>query len=105
MAGVSVRTLHHYDEIALLVPSRRTPAGYRRYTGTDLERLQEVLLYRGLGMGLAEIAATIDDVGHDRRSALLHHRALLQQRLEALGGVLALVDRTLMTMQGVESDE
>ena len=52
IAGISVRTLHHYDEIGLLVPSHRTPAGYREYGDSDLERLQQILLYRELGFGL-----------------------------------------------------
>ncbi|MEU4671458.1 MerR family transcriptional regulator [Amycolatopsis sp. NPDC023774] len=49
LAGITVRTLHHYDEIGLLSPSGRTAAGYRRYSEADLDRLQRVLLYRELG--------------------------------------------------------
>ena len=52
LAGVTVRTLHHYDEIGLLVPSARTSAGYRIYTDNDLERLQQIRFYRELGFGL-----------------------------------------------------
>src|SRR4051794_24051688 len=49
LAGVTVRTLHHYDRIGLLTPSERTAAGYRRYTPADLDRLHRVLVYRELG--------------------------------------------------------
>ncbi len=56
LAGVSVRTLHHYDEIGLVQPSARTAAGYRAYSAGDVERLREVLVYRRLGFGLREIA-------------------------------------------------
>jgi DNA-binding transcriptional MerR regulator len=53
LAGVTVRTLHHYDEIGLLTPSGRSDAGYRRYADPDLERLQRILFFRELGFGLA----------------------------------------------------
>lgn len=52
LAGVTIRTLHHYDEIGLLSPSGRTSAGYRRYDDADLQRLQLVLYYRELGSRL-----------------------------------------------------
>ena len=72
LAGVTIRTLHHYDEIGLLSPSGRSAAGYRIYEGPDLERLQQILFYRELGFALEEIAAIVDDprtdaVGHLRR--------------------------------------
>src|SRR3954465_2394362 len=53
LAGVTVRTLHHYDEIGLVSPSGRSPAGYRLYDAADLDRLQAVLAYRALGFGPA----------------------------------------------------
>jgi DNA-binding transcriptional MerR regulator len=56
LGGVSVRTLHHYDEIGLVCPSPRTSAGYRAYSAGDVERLREVLAYRRLGFGLREVA-------------------------------------------------
>ena len=67
LAGVTVRTLHHYDEIGLLSPSGRTSAGYRRYGDADLERLQQVRYYRELGFPLEEISAIIDRPGAARR--------------------------------------
>ena len=56
LAGVTIRTLHHYDEVGLLSPSGRSAAGYRIYEESDLERLQQILLYRGFGFTLQEIA-------------------------------------------------
>ena len=100
MAGVSVRTLHHYDETGLLAPSSRSRAGYREYTSADLDRLQEVLIYRRLGFGLTEIRMLLDDPGHDRREALLRQRALLGQQVAELRSVQRLVDDTLTTMEG-----
>jgi DNA-binding transcriptional MerR regulator len=57
LAHVSVRTLHHYDEIGLLRPTDRTAAGHRRYSSADLRRLREILFYRELDFGLDDIAA------------------------------------------------
>ena len=100
MAGVSVRTLHHYDETGVLVPSSRSRSGYREYDSGDLDRLQELLIYRRLGFSLREIAALLDEPGHDRRSALLRQRALLGQRIAELHDVQRLVDRTLTSLEG-----
>ncbi len=61
LSGVTVRALHHYDEIGLLSPRARTPAGYRRYDDADLERLQQILFYRALGFPLEKIVALLDD--------------------------------------------
>src|SRR5258708_37743036 len=70
LTGVSVRTLHHYDHIGLVVPSVRTPAGYRGYTDADIQRLHLVLVYRSVGMPLDEIRALLDDSSAD----VLQHR-------------------------------
>src|SRR5436853_5106061 len=59
MAGVSVRTLHHYDRIGLLPPAATSPAGYRLYSDADLERLQQVLFFRELGFGLRDVRAIV----------------------------------------------
>src|SRR5258708_3744507 len=70
LTGVSVRTLHHYDHIGLVVPTVRTPAGYRGYTDADIQRLHLVLVYRSVGMPLDEIRALLDDSSAD----VLQHR-------------------------------
>lgn len=85
IAGVSVRTLHHYDEIGLLEPSGRSDAGYRLYSYADLERLQEILVWRQLGFALEDIRALLDDAAHDRETALLRQRELVEAELERLG--------------------
>lgn len=58
--GLTVRTLHHYDEIGLARPSQRTPAGHRRYTAEDVARLHRIVALRGFGFSLAEIATLLD---------------------------------------------
>jgi MerR family transcriptional regulator, thiopeptide resistance regulator len=92
LTGVSVRTLHHYDHIGLVVPSVRTPAGYRGYTDADIERLHVVLVYRSVGMPLDEIRALLDDPNAD---ALEH----LRRQYELL---LAQADRLQHTIKAVE---
>jgi MerR family transcriptional regulator, thiopeptide resistance regulator len=84
LAGVTVRTLHHYDEIGLLSPSDRSSTGYRRYDDTDLERLQQIMYYRELGFSLEEIATILDDPAADARSHLLRQHELLTERIAKL---------------------
>lgn len=98
-AHVTVRTLHHYDEIGLLVPSGRSGAGYRLYTDADLERLYRILLYRELGFPLEAIAGVIDDPAMDRRSALRAQRELLLEKRRKMDAVIRAVDRVLETME------
>ncbi|MEU8249720.1 MerR family transcriptional regulator [Nonomuraea sp. NPDC048916] len=95
LAGVTVRTLHHYDEIGLLSPGERTRAGYRRYTEADLVRLQQVLLYRELGFPLEEIAVILDEPRADEMTHLRRQHELLTRRAERLREVIAAVERAL----------
>lgn len=95
IAGVSVRTLHHYDEIGLLKPSGHTAAGYRLYGEKDLEKLQQVLFFKELGFDLKEIKRVLADPAFDRGRALAEHRALLLERQERVRRLIASVDRTL----------
>jgi len=81
--GLSVRTLHHWGDLALLVPSHRSPAGHRLYTAADIWRLQQIVALRGLGLALTEIR----DVLADPRTT---HAAVLQRRLERSRAQLAL---------------
>ncbi len=82
LARVTVRTLHHYDEIGLLSPSDRSAAGYRLYSYEDLMRLQEILVWRALGFSLVEIQGLLDDPEHDQLSALRRQRELVERDLE-----------------------
>jgi DNA-binding transcriptional MerR regulator len=93
--GVTVRTLHHWDAVGLLVPSGRTAAGYRTYDAADLERLQQVLTYRELGFGLEEIKGLLDDPAVDALDHLRRQHALLAGRIARLQGVAALVERAV----------
>jgi DNA-binding transcriptional MerR regulator len=95
LAGVTVRTLHHYDEIGLLRPSGRTPSGYRSYDDGDLDRLQRVLFYRELGFPLETIATLVDDPGIDADAHLERQRELLVARMGELGRMVAAVDRVM----------
>jgi DNA-binding transcriptional MerR regulator len=74
LAGVSVRTLHHYDSIGLLVPKARSASGYRLYTDADLLRLQQILIGRELGLSLEHIRRSLEDPRFDQRAALLDQR-------------------------------
>ncbi|MFI5977875.1 MerR family transcriptional regulator [Streptomyces sp. NPDC051452] len=94
-AGVTVRTLHHYDEIGLLVPGERTHAGHRRYTDADLDRLQQVLFYRELGFPLDEVAALLDDPEVDPRARLRRRHGLLTARIERLRQMAAAVEHAM----------
>jgi DNA-binding transcriptional MerR regulator len=79
--GLTVRTLHHYDEIGLLVPSGRSDAGYRLYGDGDLRRLYRILTLRGMGLPLDEIAAVLAREGEDPRPALRRHLERLDAQL------------------------
>jgi len=80
LAGVTVRTLHHYDEIGLVQPSARTAAGYRAYSAGDVGRLREVLAYRRLGFTLREVADLVGDPSTDAVAHLRRLRGLLLEQ-------------------------
>ncbi|MFI9345444.1 MerR family transcriptional regulator [Streptomyces sp. NPDC052773] len=94
-AGVTVRTLHHYDDIGLLVPSERSRAGHRRYSDADLDRLQQILFYRELGFPLDEVAALLDDPDVDPRAHLRRQHELLTARIEKLRKMAAAVEHAM----------
>jgi DNA-binding transcriptional MerR regulator len=81
LAHVSVRTLHHYDAIGLLVPSGRRPSSYRVYTTADLERLRRILFYRELDFGLATIRQMLADPATTTDSHLRRQHQLLRTRI------------------------
>ncbi|MFI6804096.1 MerR family transcriptional regulator [Streptomyces luteogriseus] len=94
-AGVTVRTLHHYDDISLLVPSERSHAGHRRYSDADLDRLQQILFYRELGFPLEEVAALLDDPDANPRAHLRRQHELLTARIEKLRKMAAAVEHAM----------
>lgn len=95
VAKVTVRTLHHYDEIGLLSPGGRTLAGYRRYQDTDLDRLQQILFYRELGFSLEEIAAILDDGTVSPTEHLRRQHELLHARISHLQELAAAVEQAM----------
>jgi MerR family transcriptional regulator, thiopeptide resistance regulator len=100
LAGISIRTLHFYDQIGLLKPSARSEAGYRLYGEADLLRLQQVLFFRELDFPLADIQAILDRPGFDQVEALRAHRRMLGERAERMARLLHTVDRTIANLTG-----
>jgi len=95
LAGVTVRTLHHYHEIGLLAPSGRSDAGYRHYADADLERLQRILFYRELGFGLDEIKEVMTDGAVDASAHLRRQHAMLRERIRRLDRMVIAVEKAL----------
>jgi DNA-binding transcriptional MerR regulator len=97
LSGVTIRTLHHYDEIGLLSPSERSAAGYRIYEESDLERLQQILFYRELGFTLEEISTIVSDPHTDALGHLRRQRKLLSERIKRLSVMIDAIDYEMET--------
>jgi DNA-binding transcriptional MerR regulator len=95
LSGLTIRALHHYDALGLLVPSARSARGYRLYSDDDLLRLQQILIGRELGLSLEAIRRSLDDPGFDRRRALLEQRAGLVAREERAAAMIRAIDVAL----------
>lgn len=89
LTGVTARTLHYYDEIGLLTPTRVTEAGYRMYDGTALRRLQSILLFRELAFPLKEIKKILDSPDFDPSEAIAQQIKLLELQYDHIGKLLA----------------
>ena len=100
LAQVSVRTLHYYDEIGLLIPSQVGDNGYRYYDDSAVLRLQQILFYREIGMELMQIKDVLDSPNFDLVTALKSHRALLLEKSERLLNLVSTVDSTIQHLQG-----
>lgn len=100
LAGVTPRTLRWYDQTGLLKPLRTTEAGYRLYGPAQLDRLQDILFYRELGLDLASIRAILDDPAFDRQAALQSHLTELRARRAQLDGLILTVQKTLDDLKG-----
>ena len=96
LTGVSVRTLHYYDEINLLKPTETTDAGYRLYNDTALERLHSILLFRELKFPLGEIKAILDSNGFDKEAALKEQIKLLEMQKNRLDEIIDSARKLLM---------
>lgn len=99
MAGVSVRTLHYYDEKGLLPPSYIERNGYRRYEEKELLRLQQILFFRELDFPLEDIRKILDAPHFDLMQALNDHRRLLEAKKKRLAGLLQTITRTMSKLQ------
>ncbi len=96
LANVTIRTLHHYDEIGLVVPER-SDSGYRIYGVPQIDRLQEVLFFRELGFSLKDITSIVGEPTYARESALIRQRKLLEAKTERLMAMLDAIDRAIET--------
>ena len=95
LSGVSTRTLRWYDEIGLLEPARVADSGYRYYGPAQVDRLQHILFYRALGVGLARIRQCLDDPAFDRLAALREHLAALQGQKAGLEQLIRSVEQAI----------
>ena len=100
LSGVSVRALHHYDEIGLLKPACVGENGYRYYGREELLRLQQILFHRELGFSLEEIGRALDAKGFDRVAALKAHRAKLEAETRRYRQLMRTIDDTLAALEG-----
>jgi len=100
LSGVSVRALHHYDEVGLLKPACVGANGYRYYGRDELLRLQQILFHRELGFALEEIAKVLDSPGFDRAAALRAHKAKLAAETKRYRRLIRTIDETLAAFEG-----
>jgi DNA-binding transcriptional MerR regulator len=100
LAGVSVRTLHYYDEIGLLRPTAVGANSYRRYDEAALLRLQQILFYREIGLELVQIKDILDSPTFDVAAALRSHRTALQDKIQRLQSLVSTVDHTISHLAG-----
>lgn len=100
LAGISARTIRYYDQIHLLSPLRTSDAGYRYYGTEQVDRLQQILFYRELGLPLDEIASLLDDPGFDAQAALQSHLDTLKQQRSRLDRLIQTVEKTILHNTG-----
>lgn len=107
LAGVTTRTLRWYDQIGLLKPGRISESGYRYYAQAEVDRLQDILYYRALGVELARIKECLDDPSFDRLTALRHHLTALMAERSRLEQLIQSVQATIRAEERNEmmSDE
>lgn len=100
LTGVSVRTLHHYDDIGLLVPRRNPENHYREYTQQDLDRLQQILLYRACGFPLSKIQELLDAPDFQALESFLYQQSLLLQEKDRIHRMLQLIEHSVAALKG-----
>ncbi|AND38453.1 MULTISPECIES: MerR family transcriptional regulator [Cytobacillus] len=100
MAGVSSRTLRYYDEIGILKPARTNSSGYRIYGQQEVDRLQQILFYRELGISLDQIKEIISAPAFDAADALKEHREKLLEKRKQLDLLITNVEKTIASAEG-----
>jgi DNA-binding transcriptional MerR regulator len=100
LAGVSARALRYYDEIGILKPARINSSGYRIYGQKEVDRLQQILFYRELGVGLDSIKNIVTAPDFDGTAALREHHEKLLQKRQQLDILIANVERTIALTEG-----
>jgi len=100
LVGISVRTLHHYDEIGLLIPTDTTDAGYRIYSDDNLETLQQILFFRELGFSLKSIKEIIHSPSFDREEALTKQHKMLLKKRSQLDKMIHTIEKTILHEKG-----
>jgi DNA-binding transcriptional MerR regulator len=100
LAGISTRTLRYYDEIGILTPARISSSGYRIYGQKEVDRLQQILFYRELGVGLDSIKDIVSAPSFNGANALMEHREKLLEKREQLDLLIANVDKTIALTEG-----
>lgn len=100
LVGISVRTLHHYDNIGLLIPEKTSESGYRLYSYKDLETLQQILFYRELGFSLKKIKEIIQSPSFDREVALIEQRQMLYEKRRQLDQMIMTINKTIKHTKG-----
>ena len=95
LTGITVRTLHYYDEIGLLKPSEITEAGYRLYSREDLDILQQILFFRELDFPLSQIKEIMNNPNYDKEEALKKQKELLIQQRQRIEGLIKLIEKRI----------
>ena len=103
-AGVTVRTLHHYDRLGLLRPSGYTAAGYRLYRESDLGRLQQIVTLKFIGFSLKEIKVLLKQNGRDLATALRRQRIIINQKMHHLGMAVEAIEKAEQVISHEEPD-
>lgn len=102
LSGISVRTLHFYDELGLLKPAHVSASGYRYYEEPQLLTLQQILFYRELGFELKEIKSMLGRADFEKAAALESHRSILEKNLARTQTLIATIDKTIEHVRGMK---
>jgi DNA-binding transcriptional MerR regulator len=100
LAGVSTRTLRYYDEVGILKPARINSSGYRIYGQEEVDRLQQIMFYRELGVSIEDIKAIMTSKGFDKAAALKGHREKLLAKRQQIDRLIENVEKTIALSEG-----